>query len=335
MKFVVKDSHYIRGKKLNIKRIICLSTIGVSILLFSIFIITKQNKPVDKVADNNQTENFIVVETTGTNNNSSENEQNASKQNDDGQTTGLQTVGEQNANGQGTTQTKLHTDFSALTTDELQQFDKIYGTSDPKRIFLTFDDGPTKQVTPYILDLLKSENIKATFFVLGSRVELNPDLVKREYEEGHFIANHSYSHNYSSIYQNIDTVLNEYNQTTELVRKALENENYNSLVFRFPGGSVGGTYDSLKKSAKQALRERGIVSIDWNALTGDAEGIKTKEGLYNRFLQTASGKSSIVLLMHDAADKILTYETLPSIIAYCRENGYEFKNMYDLMLREE
>ena len=58
---------------------------------------------------------------------------------------------------------------------------------------MTFDDGPSQTVTPVILDTLKKENVKVTFFLLGSRVELNPDIVKREYEEGHYIANHGYA----------------------------------------------------------------------------------------------------------------------------------------------
>ncbi len=224
--------------------------------------------------------------------------------------------------------------FEALNTEEFERFDNIYKASDPKRIFLTFDDGPTMQVTPYILDLLKNEDIKATFFVLGNRVDANPELVKREYEEGHFIANHGYSHKYSAIYASSDAVIDEYYKTNQSIRDAIGNQEYNSLAFRFPGGSVGGYYDSLKRATKQILREKGIASIDWNALIGDSEGLKTKEKLLNRFYETMKNQSSVVLLMHDAADKILTYEVLPEIISYCRENGYEFKNLYDVILRE-
>ena len=72
--------------------------------------------------------------------------------------------------------------------------------SEEKVAYLTFDDGPSKSVTPMLLDLLKQENIKVTFFVLGSRAELNPDLIRREYNEGHYIANHGYSHIYGNIY---------------------------------------------------------------------------------------------------------------------------------------
>lgn len=76
-----------------------------------------------------------------------------------------------------------------LTEEQLQAIENIY-SQEEKSVFLTFDDGPTQAVTPFILDLLKQENIKATFFVLGNRAKANPELIKREFDEGHYIANH-------------------------------------------------------------------------------------------------------------------------------------------------
>ena len=128
-----------------------------------------------------------------------------------------------------------------LTEKGKENMATIY-KSDKKRVFLTFDDGPSKTVTIPILDLLKQEKIKATFFVLGSRVELYPDIVKREYEEGHYIANHGYSHMYSQIYSSVQSVLDEYNKTNDAVRSAIGVEEYNSHLFRFPGGVPGGRY---------------------------------------------------------------------------------------------
>lgn len=218
-----------------------------------------------------------------------------------------------------------------FTEQQMQAVENIYEEVDKKRVFLTFDDGPTQSVTPFILDLLKQENIKATFFVLGNRVKANPDIIKREFEEGHYIANHGYSHKYSDIYKDIQNVLNEYNYTEQCIKEALENENYNSRIFRFPGGSTGGYYRNIKKQAKQVLRENGIVSLDWNCLSKDAEGAKTKEELLKNVIDTMKDKKSVVILMHDASDKILTYETLPDIIKYLRDNEYEFKNIYDII----
>ena len=223
--------------------------------------------------------------------------------------------------------------FLPLNEQELEKFSNIYKHQDNKRVFLTFDDGPSTSVTPYILDLLSQQNVKATFFVLGSKVEANPDLVKREYDEGHYIANHGYSHKYSEMYSSTQNVLDEYNKTNDLIKKAIGNENYNTLVFRFPGGSSGGPYNDLKQEAKELLKQNGIASVDWNALTNDAAGANTKEKIMENFYNTVQNKTSIVILMHDAPDKILTYECLPEIIQYFKDNGYEFKTMYDVIGR--
>ena len=223
--------------------------------------------------------------------------------------------------------------FLPLNEQELENFSNIYKHQDNKRVFLTFDDGPSTSVTPYILDLLSQQNVKATFFVLGSKVEANPDLVKREYDEGHYIANHGYSHKYSEMYSSTQNVLDEYNKTNDLIKNAIGNENYNSLVFRFPGGSSGGPYNDLKQEAKEVLKQNGIASVDWNALTNDAAGANTKEKIMENFYNTVQNKTSIVILMHDAPDKILTYECLPEIIQYFKDNGYEFKTMYDVIGR--
>ena len=217
-----------------------------------------------------------------------------------------------------------------LTQEQIANVEEIYH-SEQKRVFLTFDDGPSQSVTPFILDLLKKENIKATFFVLGSRVEKAPELVKREYEEGHYIANHGYSHVYSAIYASPQAVLDEYTKTNEMIKNAIGNSEYNSKVFRFPGGSSGGYYDTIKVQAKELLKQNGIAHLDWNALSQDAAGAKTKEELIQNTIQTIGSKNSVVILMHDAADKILTYEVLPTIIQYLRENGYTFMNLYDIL----
>ena len=219
-----------------------------------------------------------------------------------------------------------------FTEEQMQAIENIYSAPEgEKRVFLTFDDGPTQSVTPFILDLLKQENIKSTFFVLGNRAKANPELIKREFDEGHYIANHGYSHVYSQIYQNPQTVLDEYNYTEQCIKEALENDNYNSRVFRFPGGSNGGYYNEIKQEAKKFLRDNNVAYLDWNCLSKDAEGAKTKEQLLQNVIDTAGTKQSLVILMHDASDKILTYETLPDVIGYLRQNGYTFMNLYDIL----
>jgi len=218
-----------------------------------------------------------------------------------------------------------------LTEDGLNTIKNIYQAKEQKEVYLTFDDGPSTTVTPLILDVLKENNIKATFFVLGSRVELNPELVKRAYEEGHYIANHGYSHVYKNIYASKEEVLNEYTKTEQAIKYALEKENYNSHLFRFPGGSTGGKYHDLKADTKIMLEENNVAYLDWNCLSNDSAGATTKEDILASIIETSNNKNSVVVLMHDAGDKILTYETLQDVINYFNEQGYIFKDMYDII----
>lgn len=213
----------------------------------------------------------------------------------------------------------------------IKNVDNIYNGTEGKRVFLTFDDGPSGAVTPHILDTLKKYNIKATFFVLGTRVKINPELVKREYEEGHYIANHGYSHQYSKMYASSNEVIKEYTKTEKEIQKALGNKEYSSNLFRFPGGSVGGAYEKVKKQTKEELKKKDIAYLDWNALTNDSAGANTKEKIMKNLKETVGKKNNVVILMHDAPDKILTYETLEDVIKYLQDKGYAFKNMYDLM----
>ena len=217
-----------------------------------------------------------------------------------------------------------------LTNAGRSNIDNIY-KSEIKRAFLTFDDGPSAN-TSAILDILKQENVPATFFVLGVNVDKYPQTVKRIYEEGHYIANHGYSHVYSSIYQSPQSVLDEYNQCETSIKKAIGENKYNSHLFRFPGGLIGGKYAEVKIQANQLLSENDILHIDWNALNGDAEtGNPTIEFEMQRLQETVGDKNSVVILMHDAQAKKATAEALPQIIQYLEDNGYQLKNFYEII----
>ena len=193
-----------------------------------------------------------------------------------------------------------------LTEVGRENLENVYH-SDTKRAFLTFDDGPSA-VTPRILDTLKQENVKATFFVLGSKVKYNPELTKRIYDEGHFIGIHGTSHVYSQIYSSEQSVLDEYNSCLEEIRNALGEKEYNPHLFRFPGGLVGGIYADVKQRAKELLSQNDILTVDWNALNGDGETNNlTSEFELNRLNETIQNKNSIVILMHDSP---LNYEII-------------------------
>ena len=106
--------------------------------------------------------------------------------------------------------------------------------SQEKIAYLTFDDGPTLKATAKILDILKEENVKATFFVVGKHVKEHPELVKREYDEGHYIANHGYNHNNKLLYKDMESFRNEIISTDLEISKAIGIDGYCSHIFRFP-----------------------------------------------------------------------------------------------------
>ena len=217
-----------------------------------------------------------------------------------------------------------------LTEQGKENIKKIYH-SDVKRAFLTFDDGPSNN-TNGVLDILKQNNIKATFFVLGRQVEVFPETTNRIYREGHYIAKHGYSHSYSSIYQSPEQVLNEYNQCNQIVANTINVPEYNSHLFRFPGGSVGGKYAQIKSQAISILEQNNIAYMDWNSLTGDSEKVNpSEEYLMDNLQKTSQGKNSLVILMHDSQAKKVTVDFLPKVIEYLKQQGYEFDNFYNII----
>lgn len=201
------------------------------------------------------------------------------------------------------------------------ELDKIYRAGGEKVAYLTFDDGPTPAITNAILDILADENVKATFFVIGNQAAEHPEIIRRQYEEGHGIGNHSYTHSYNKIYKNVDSFLDELYRVEELLKSILETEKSFKLV-RFPGGSFG----EKRKAFRERINEEGFVYIDWNCLNGDAETSKMQEPekLIERFKSTVKNRNSLVVLMHDSKGKESTVQALPEIIAYLKSEGYRF-----------
>lgn len=214
----------------------------------------------------------------------------------------------------------------------VQEISQYKGVKDGKKVaYLTFDDGPSTTVTPKILKVLSENNIKGTFFVVGNTLdkgEKAKELLKEEYDNGHAIAIHSYSHNYNVLYPNrsisADSVMGEFDKTLTLM-KGILGQDFNTNVFRFPGGINSW---KNREPIKAKLKERGISHIEWNSLSGDAEGKKRDAaGLFNRFKETVNGQEKIVVLMHDTYGKEATAEALPQIIKYLKDQGYEFRTI--------
>ncbi|WP_294374351.1 polysaccharide deacetylase family protein [uncultured Clostridium sp.] len=207
-----------------------------------------------------------------------------------------------------------------------------YNNQGDKIVFLTFDDGTSTTVTPKILKILDEYKVKATFFLMGQSIEDGGEeaknLVKKEFENGHAIGNHSYSHDYSILYPgrtlNLESFKSDYDKNEELLKSIL-GENFSTRVLRCPGG-----YMSWKgmDSLNEYLKENNMASIDWNALSKDAEGKKKNaDELVQCAIESAEGKEVVVILMHDTYGKEETAKSLPEIIKYFKNNGYEFKTL--------
>jgi peptidoglycan/xylan/chitin deacetylase (PgdA/CDA1 family) len=200
-----------------------------------------------------------------------------------------------------------------------------------KVAYLTFDDGPTKSVTPLILDTLRKYNIKATFFELGKMIEASPDMARRVYEEGHLIANHSYTHEYAELYATEDSFMTEITKTQSII-EGITGETDGMKLIRFPGGSYNaGSYGAKKQTYKKLLDAAGFYYCDWNSLSKDAEGKsnKTAQELFECVKETLNSQEDVVILMHDANGKKATAESLPLIIEYLMDEGYEFRRLDD------
>ncbi|MBU3202560.1 polysaccharide deacetylase family protein [Clostridium algidicarnis] len=205
-----------------------------------------------------------------------------------------------------------------------------------KVIYLTFDDGPSTTVTPQILNILKSEDVKATFFILGKSLssdgvtinEKSGEVLKQEYDDGHAIANHTYSHDYKYLYPskniNMTRVLEDIEKNNVLIKEVI-GESFETTVVRFPGGLMSWKGQDV---AIEKLKEKNIVPVDWNALNGDAESKKRKpEELIEKAISTSKNKDKVVMLMHDTYGKETTAEALTKIIQHFKNEGYEFRTL--------
>lgn len=206
------------------------------------------------------------------------------------------------------------------------RLESIRAKSGDKVCYLTFDDGPNLSITPQVLDVLRRYDVKATFFVVGSLVESNFDVARRIVEEGHLLANHSYSHNYKNLYSSTESFMTEIQKTEELIKSVNNSEEDSFPLIRFPGGSYNaGTYKEQKQIIKEYLNTKGYYYCDWNSLNGDAEGSrKDADGLFEYFKESTNVEKPAVVLMHDAVTKQATVDSLARIIEYMSDNGYTF-----------
>lgn len=217
-------------------------------------------------------------------------------------------------------------DKGVFTAEQYVSAAEVYaqGPKEIKAVYLTFDDGPSVKVTPRILSTLSEYGVPATFFVLGNMAEKNPQLVRQEYEEGHKVATHGYSHNYKYLYAGTDNLLSDIKKGNTAINYALGFD-IDNRVFRFPGGSYG-----RNKAFPTAVKDAGYRYYDWNASGEDATkktGSTAKEIEASTAATSRGKKGDIIVLFHDAAAKSTTADALPQIIQYYRDQGYAFRTL--------
>ena len=175
-------------------------------------------------------------------------------------------------------------------------------------IFLTFDDGPHPEVTPFVLDTLKVYGAKATFFCIGKNVESYPEIYQRLLNEGHSVGNHTHNHK-----NGWKTPFIDYIQNIELASKYIA-----SSIFRPP-------YGRIKSSQIRAIKKHAELPqqiIMWDVLSADFDISLYGDQCANNVIQHSRPGSIIVF--HDSAkawDRLQI--ALPKVLQYFHENGYE------------
>lgn len=191
------------------------------------------------------------------------------------------------------------------------------------KVYLTFDDGPSS-ISEEILDILKENGVKATFFVIGENINEREDILKREVDEGHTIGLHGYSHEEEKIYQSIYALMGNFQTVGEQVEEITGQEVKN---IRFPGGTsntISSNYCvGIMTQAIDKANENGYVYWDWNIDSADAYPKTTSEEVYNNVVDNIKPGRTNMVLLHDLGGNEKMLEVLPKIIDYCKQNNYE------------
>ena len=197
------------------------------------------------------------------------------------------------------------------------------GTIKNGSIYLTFDDGPSYGTTNVILDILKEEGVKATFFVTCGGSD---DLIKRIYNEGHTLALHTCSHDYYSIYKSVDAYFNDLNKVSDRVKRLT---GYEAKIIRFPGGSsntVSRFNPGIMTTLTEMVLDKGYRYYDWNVSSGDAGGGgNNRYQVYNIVVSNLSHGKANMVLMHDI--KSQTRDALRDIIQFGKNSGFTFEKI--------
>lgn len=193
-------------------------------------------------------------------------------------------------------------------------------TVQQKRVYLTFDDGPSIY-TGQILDILKANDIKATFFVIAREDESYWPYYTRILEEGHTLGMHSYTHDYNQVYASLDSFETDVNSLSQFL---YDRTGEYPTIYRFPGGSSNTVCNVPMEECIAYLNEQGITYYDWNALNGDAVSSELPpEKLVENIMNSVRQNNTSIVLMHDMQSRHTTVESLQPLIDTLKDEGYE------------
>jgi cellulose synthase/poly-beta-1,6-N-acetylglucosamine synthase-like glycosyltransferase/spore germination protein YaaH/peptidoglycan/xylan/chitin deacetylase (PgdA/CDA1 family) len=197
----------------------------------------------------------------------------------------------------------------------------------PKKIVLTFDDGPDPEYTPQILDILKREKVPAAFFVVGSMAEKNISILRREYEDGYEIGNHTFFHpDISTI--SIQRVNLELNATRKLIESVTGRS---TILFRPPFNADAEPQTLAEVIPVAESRKQSYITIGESIDPWDWQPGVTADSILARVIRQKDAGS--MLLLHDAGGDTReeTVKVLPDIIHFFKSHGYQFTTIADVL----
>ena len=198
-----------------------------------------------------------------------------------------------------------------------------------KKVYLTFDDGPGSQ-TGKILDILKKNHVKATFFVTGKEDASSKKIYQRIVKEGHTLAMHSYSHIQDVIYDSKEAFEKDLKQINRCLYEAT---GVHTKFYRFPGGSSTQNTSLPIQNFIDVLNKNHYLYLDWNVISPDINNANaTKAQVVTGVMQGVDAYDTAVVLMYDVADKPMTVKALPSIIKQIKVKNYELLPVDESMI---
>ncbi|MQN01391.1 MAG: polysaccharide deacetylase [Lachnospiraceae bacterium] len=209
-------------------------------------------------------------------------------------------------------------DTAIKTNDVKTDVENLADESDVRKVYLTFDDGPSVN-TDKILNILDDYNVKATFFVNGRTDAHSVAMYKRIVKEGHTIGMHSYTHDYGQVYASLSSFKDDFFRIQKLIYKYT---GVKSNLYRFPGGSSNTVSRADMSDLIRFLDKEHVRYFDWNVSSEDASSKKkTSDEIIENIMRDVVKYRTSVVLMHDAAAKDSTVEALPKLIQKIQGEG--------------